>query len=86
MIPPMMKAVLPNLMKSKLVCFKKSRVILVENLISLSLLSQPSRMSLVMKIEVNNEVQIPIIKVVAKPWTGPVPNSNRMKPVKKVVI
>ena len=43
-------------------------------------------MSLVMKIEVNNEVQIPIIKVVAKPWTGPVPNSNKMKPVKKVVI
>ena len=86
MMPAMMKAVFPNLMKSKFVCFKKSRVIFVENFTSLFFISQPSMMRRVMKIEVNNEVQIPIINVVAKPCTGPVPNSKRMKPVRNVVI
>src|SRR6056300_903461 len=40
----------------------------------------------VMKIAVNKEVAIPMIKVVAKPLMGPVPNTNRIKAVKPVVI
>ena len=38
------------------------------------------------KIAVNNDVAIPINKVVAKPWMGPVPNINNIKPVKPVVM
>ena len=37
---------------------------------------------LVIKIEVNKEVAIPISKVVAKPLMGPVPNINKIAPVK----
>ena len=39
-----------------------------------------------MKIAVNNDVTIPINKVVAKPLIGPVPNTNKIKAVKPVVI
>ena len=40
----------------------------------------------VMKIAVNKEVKIPMINVVAKPLIGPVPNTNKIKAVKPVVI
>ncbi|MNY16365.1 hypothetical protein D3C86_1496260 [compost metagenome] len=36
---------------------------------------------LVMKIDVNREVKIPINKVVAKPLIGPVPKMNNTAPV-----
>ena len=39
-----------------------------------------------MKIAVNKEVAIPIIKVDAKPFTGPVPNMNKITPVNRVVM
>ena len=45
-----------------------------------------SKINRVMKIAQNNEVAIPIIKVVAKPLIGPVPNTKRINPVKPVVI
>ena len=38
------------------------------------------------KIAVNNEVPIPINKVVAKPLIGPVPKINKITPVKPVVM
>jgi hypothetical protein len=38
-----------------------------------------------MKIAVNNEVRIPIIRVVAKPCTGPVPFTNNTTPTIMVV-
>ena len=38
-----------------------------------------------MKIEVNNEVKIPMIKVVANPKIGPEPNNANTTPDKKVV-
>ena len=37
-------------------------------------------------IAVNIEVMIPIIKVIEKPFMGPVPTENKIKPTKKVVI
>ena len=39
-----------------------------------------------MKIAVNNDVKIPMIKVVANPLIGPVPNTNKIIAVKPVVI
>ena len=39
----------------------------------------------VMKIELNSEVRIPIISVVAKPCTGPLPKTKRTIPVMIVV-
>ena len=42
-------------------------------------------MILVMKIEVMTDVMIPMISVVAKPWTGPEPNTKRTIPVSNVV-
>jgi hypothetical protein len=45
-----------------------------------------SKINLVIKIEVNNEVPIPINKVVANPLIGPVPKTNKIKAVKAVVI
>ena len=39
-----------------------------------------------MKIDVNNDVPIPINKVVANPLIGPVPKTNRIKAVKAVVM
>ena len=38
-----------------------------------------------MKIAEKNDVKIPIIKVVAKPLIGPVPNKKRINAVKNVV-
>jgi hypothetical protein len=38
-----------------------------------------------MKIEVNNDVKIPRIKVVANPKIGPEPNNANTTPDKKVV-
>ena len=40
----------------------------------------------VTKIAVNKEVQIPMSKVVANPWIGPVPKTNNMSPVSPVVM
>ncbi len=42
--------------------------------------------SLVIKIAVNNDVAIPINKVVAKPLIGPVPNIYKTSAVRPVVI
>ena len=39
-----------------------------------------------MKIAVNNEVAIPIKRVVANPLIGPDPNTNKIKAVNPVVI
>ena len=44
-----------------------------------------TKMSRVMKIAQKSEVRIPIIKVVAKPCTGPVPKMKRTIPVINVV-
>ena len=44
-----------------------------------------SKMSLVMKIDVSTEVMIPMIRVVAKPCTGPEPKMNSTMPVRRVV-
>ena len=41
---------------------------------------------LVIKIAVNNEVAIPINRVVANPLIGPVPNKNKINAVRPVVI
>ena len=38
------------------------------------------------KIAVNNEVAIPINRVVANPLIGPVPNKNKINAVRPVVI
>ena len=38
-----------------------------------------------MKIAENNDVRIPITKVVANPLIGPVPNTYKIIPVNKVV-
>lgn len=40
----------------------------------------------VIKIAVNSDVTIPINNVVAKPLIGPVPNTNKIKAVKPVVM
>jgi hypothetical protein len=37
-------------------------------------------------IAVNIEVMIPIIKVMEKPFIGPVPTENKINPTRKVVI
>ena len=42
--------------------------------------------NLVINIAVNNDVTIPINKVVANPLIGPVPNTNKIKAVKPVVM
>ena len=57
----------------------------LENLIILSLFNIHSKINLVMKIEVNNDVKIPMIKVVANPKIGPEPNNANTTPDKKVV-
>ena len=46
----------------------------------------PSINSLVIKIAVNKDVPIPIIKVSANPLMGPVPNTYSIIPVNKLVI
>ena len=52
----------------------------------LDLLILASTNILVMNIAVNNEVAIPIKRVVAKPLIGPDPNTNNIKAVNPVVI
>ena len=47
----------------------------------LSLLSLYSQTRRVRYTAVKNEQQIPMIRVVANPRTGPVPNTNRITPV-----
>ena len=42
-------------------------------------------MSLVMKMEVRTDVMIPMMRVVAKPCTGPEPNTKSTIPVSIVV-
>ena len=63
----MIAAFLPNPMKSNDVLDKKLRVALFEKLMFLSFFNQPSNTKREMKIDVNNDVAIPIINVVAKP-------------------
>ena len=46
----------------------------------------PSIKIRVINTAVNNEVKIPIINVKANPLIGPVPNTYKMIPVKKVVM
>ena len=54
-------------------------------LLNLPLFKPASKIRRVMKIAVKNEVRILTINVVAKPLIGPVPYTNRMKPVIIVV-
>ena len=52
------------------------RKFFVASLVSLTVLPfwiLRSKMRRVMKMEVSTEVMIPMIRVVAKPWTGPEP-------------
>ena len=58
---------------------------LLSNVTFLPFSTLSSNMSLVMKIEVTIEVMIPMMRVVAKPCTGPEPNAKRTKPVRSVV-
>ena len=51
----------------------------------LPLLSIAEKINRVIKIEQKSEVRIPMINVVAKPCTGPVPKTNSTIPVIKVV-
>ena len=57
----------------------------VENKIDFPLFNLAETINLVMKIAQNNEVRIPIIKVVANPLIGPEPKIYRIIPVKRVV-
>ena len=72
-------------MKSKCVFLRKFSVSLVVKEISLFLSSILVKMSRLMKIEVNKEVRIPMQRVTAKLWTGPVPKMISTIPVIKVV-
>ena len=73
-------------MKSTLVFWRKFLVRLLSNEMFLPLATLSSMMILVMKIEVRTEVMIPMMRVVAKPCTGPEPNAKRTIPVRRVVI
>ena len=57
---------------------EKSSILPFDNLESTNIL--------VIKIAVNNDVAIPINKVVAKPFIGPDPKTKRIKAVRPVVI
>ena len=72
-------------MKSKCVFLRKLLVRLFSKAMLLPFSMRSSKISLVMKIEVRTEVMIPMINVVAKPWTGPEPNTKRTIPVRRVV-
>ncbi len=71
--------------KSKLVFLRKFLVMSRSKVMSLPLARRLSKISLVTKIEVSREVMIPMIRVVAKPWTGPEPKMKRTIPVSIVV-
>jgi hypothetical protein len=55
------------------------------NLIFLPRFKSHSKISREINIDVNSDVMIPIIRVVAKPFTGPVPYANSTIPVIRVV-
>src|SRR5690606_31954496 len=57
-----------------------------DTLTFISLSSINSKIKREIKIEVNNEVIIPTINVVAKPKIGPEPKKNNTTPTKNVVI
>ena len=71
--------------KSILVFLRKFLVEGRSKVMSLPFARRPSKISLVTKIEVIREVTIPMIRVVAKPWTGPEPKTKRTIPVMIVV-
>ena len=73
-------------MKLILLFLNKFFVIDVEKSNFLPLFTYQSTNKRVIKIAVNNDVIIPINKVVANPLIGPVPNTNKIKAVKPVVI
>ena len=54
-----------------------------ETVLPLEILS--SMMMRVMKMEVRTEVTIPMMRVVAKPFTGPDPKRKSTRPVRAVV-
>ena len=60
--------------KSKLIFVYQFAVVLVENLISFLLLKRRSNTTREINSAENKDVRIPIIKVVANPRIGPVPN------------
>ena len=68
-----------------MVCLRKSFVRLFSNDTLLPLETLSSKMILVMKIEVRTDVMIPMMRVVAKPCTGPEPKMNSTIPVRRVV-
>ena len=72
-------------MKSMLVFFRKFLVAALSKVTFLPLATRASKMRRVMKMEVITEVMIPMMRVVAKPWTGPEPNTKRTIPVRRVV-
>ena len=86
MAPEMMYAILRLRKNSMLMFWNQPLEILVLNVKSFPLVVAPSINNLVMKIAVNNEVAIPIIKVNANPLIGPVPNTNKIIAVKPVVM
>ena len=51
----------------------------------LPLATRASKMRRVMKMAVNKDDKIPMINVVAKPWTGPEPKMKSTIPVRRVV-
>ena len=61
--------------KFTFVFWRKFLVSLLSNVTFLPFDTLSSKMILVMKIEVRTEVTIPMISVVAKPCTGPEPNT-----------
>ena len=64
--------------KDLVIGVEKFKILDLDNLLSTNIL--------VINIAVNNEVAIPINKVVAKPLIGPDPNTKRIKAVSPVVI
>ena len=72
-------------MKSKWVFFMKFLVRLFSKVMFFPFLMRSSKIRRVMKMEVRTEVMIPMINVVAKPWTGPEPKMKRTIPVRRVV-
>ena len=79
-------AILRFLKKLIFTFLKRPLVIAVEKSNLPPLFTYQSINNLVIKIAVNNDVTIPIIKVVAKPLIGPVPKTNNINAVKPVVM
>ena len=86
--PPIVSQRLRGPMKSKCTLVIKFFEMLVVN-VRFNNLSLPMKYSYtkrVMNTAVKKEIQIPIIKVVAKPRIGPVPKLNKIIPVNKEVM